>query len=66
MHLLRGFVRQRLMWPPGVVASDVGSDACFRLLETGVFLEVDLLVLDGAPETFGEDIIVVAAAARPC
>ena len=43
----------------GVVESEVGGDACFRFLERGVFLEVDLLTLHIAPEPFGEDVIVV-------
>ena len=50
------------MRPPGIVAVDVGADAGFGVLERGIFLDIDLFVLDGAPQTFGEDVVVVTAA----
>ena len=63
MHLARRLVGQRLMRAGGVVEGEVGGDACLRLLERGVFLEIDFLILHAAPEPFGEDVVVIAALA---
>ena len=63
MHLAWRLIGQRLMRARGIIKGEVGGDACLRLLERGVFLEIDLFILHAAPEPFGEDVIVIAALA---
>ena len=50
-------VIQRLMASPVVVKVQILGQRPARLFRAGVLFQVDLLVLDGAPEPFGKDIV---------
>ena len=51
------------MWPAAVVELHVGAQIDLRLRYRVVSLEIDLLVFDGAPESFHEYIVAPAALA---
>jgi hypothetical protein len=54
---------ERLVEALFVVKSDPAADAGFSLRNAGVGLEVDLLVLEAAPQPLHEDVVQVAALA---
>src|ERR1039458_970749 len=56
-----GLVSKTRVWPVGVVEGEVAGDAGPRLGDGGVRVEVDFFVLDGAPESFDEDVVAPAA-----
>ena len=49
--------------PDGVVELQVAGDGSSGLLDRGVGVKVDLIVLDGLPDTFDEDVVAPAALA---
>jgi hypothetical protein len=46
-----------------IVESNPGGDSGTRLAAIGIALEIDLLVFQGAPQPFDEDVVDPAAAA---
>src|SRR5687768_2397605 len=57
MHLSRGLVPQRLMWPLVVVEPEVVLKPTFQLTHRPVFLDVDVFVLHRAPGPLHEDVV---------
>ena len=48
------------VWPSGVVEVDVAADRLPGLVDRGVSMQVNLFVLDLAPDPFDEDVIAPA------
>ena len=57
VHRRRGAVPQRLMWPLVVVEGEILRQPKQQLGKARVALEVDVLVLDRAPEPLDEDVV---------
>jgi hypothetical protein len=53
------------MGTAGVVEGEVAGDAGLRRGHRVIRVQVDLFVLDGAPEPFDEDVVAPAAAPVP-
>ena len=56
-------VSEMLVWPPVVVASEPGVEPSMQVEDRDVFLEIDFLVFDAAPQPLDEDVVHPASAA---
>lgn len=54
---------ERFVGPPLVEEGEVARETCPHIRDGVVGVEVNLLVLDGAPEPFDEDVVPPAALA---
>jgi hypothetical protein len=61
----RGLVAEPLKGARAAVEGDPGSDSDARFASVGMVLEVDVIVLQRAPQPLGEDVVEEAAKARP-
>ena len=51
------------MWPGCVIELDVSADPVSCLCDRGVGVQIDLLVFDGFPDAFDEDVVAPVAPA---
>jgi hypothetical protein len=61
----RGLVAEPLKGARAAVEGDPGSDSDTRFASVGMVLEVDVIVLQRAPQPLDEDVVEEAAKARP-
>src|SRR5262249_24530388 len=62
-HCHRRPVAKRLMWALSIVKRKPRGDAAVRLAAVGIALQVDVLVLERAPQPFDEHVVHPTAAA---
>ena len=63
VDLGRCLIAERLVGTPVVVEVEVPGQPLAGLFGSGVVVAIDLLILDGAPESLGEDVVERAALA---
>jgi len=57
VHLLRGQIIERLVRPLLIIEVEVTSNALSSVSDTVILSEIDLFILERAPEPFGKDIV---------
>src|SRR3989337_3929948 len=56
-------VGEGLMGSLVIVEREIAAETALRFAGMGIFGEIDLLVLDGAPQALGENVVVASATA---
>src|SRR3990172_4963064 len=57
IHLVRRPVVEALVWTPRIIKIEINRKRCFQLPHRLVSVEIDILVLDAAPQSFDEHIV---------